>query len=91
MVFTGLFEERAIVLGKLGLHERALAIYVSILRDVPHAIQYCDKVFYLLYPRTEMFLVPLFVKVHSTLILYLYCSTCIFTNAALEFYVVYCI
>jgi hypothetical protein len=47
MVFTGLFEERAIVLGKLGRHERALAIYMSILGDVPRAIQYCDKVFYL--------------------------------------------
>jgi len=40
-----LFEERAIVLGKLGRHEHALAIYMSILRDVPRAVDYCDKVY----------------------------------------------
>ncbi|KAJ9588747.1 hypothetical protein L9F63_017951, partial [Diploptera punctata] len=40
-----LFEERAIVLGKLGRHEQALAIYVSVLSDVTRAIQYCDKVY----------------------------------------------
>ncbi|XP_021925898.1 vam6/Vps39-like protein isoform X1 [Zootermopsis nevadensis] len=40
-----LFEERAIVLGKLGRHEQALAIYLSTLGDVPRAIQYCDKVY----------------------------------------------
>lgn len=45
LLFTGLFEERAIVLGKLGRHEHALAIYMSILRDVPRAVEYCDKVF----------------------------------------------
>jgi len=44
VLFTGLFEERAIVLGKLGRHEHALAIYMSILRDVPRAVEYCDKV-----------------------------------------------
>jgi hypothetical protein len=44
ILFTGLFEERAIVLGKLGRHEHALAIYMSILRDVPRAVDYCDKV-----------------------------------------------
>ncbi|KAK7863279.1 hypothetical protein R5R35_005325 [Gryllus longicercus] len=40
-----LFEERAVVVGKLGHHEKALSIYVSILGDVPRAIQYCDKVY----------------------------------------------
>ncbi|XP_067011579.1 vam6/Vps39-like protein [Anabrus simplex] len=40
-----LFEERAIVLGKLGRHEQALSIYVSILGDVSRAIDYCDKVY----------------------------------------------
>jgi len=44
VLFTGLFEERAIVLGKLGRHEHALAIYMSILKDVPRAVEYCDKV-----------------------------------------------
>jgi hypothetical protein len=54
VLFTGLFEERAIVLGKLGRHEHALAIYMSILRDVPRAVEYCDKVFYLLCTRFNM-------------------------------------
>lgn len=40
-----LFEERAVVVGKLGHHEKALSIYVSILGNVPRAIQYCDKVY----------------------------------------------
>lgn len=44
VLFTGLFEERAIVLGKLGRHEHALTIYMNILRDVPRAVEYCDKV-----------------------------------------------
>jgi hypothetical protein len=39
------------VLGKLGRHEHALAIYMSILRDVPRAVEYCDKVLYLLCTR----------------------------------------
>ncbi|XP_063538558.1 vam6/Vps39-like protein [Cydia strobilella] len=38
-----LFEERAIILEKLGRHEQALAIYVQILGDVDRAIQYCEK------------------------------------------------
>lgn len=44
VLFIGLFEERAIVLGKLGRHEHALAIYMSILKDVSRAVEYCDKV-----------------------------------------------
>lgn len=39
-----LFEERAIVLGKLGRHEQALAIYVLILGDVETAMKYCENV-----------------------------------------------
>ncbi|XP_077303016.1 vacuolar protein sorting 39 [Arctopsyche grandis] len=39
-----LFEERAIVLGKLDAHEQALSIYVYILDDVQRAIGYCDEV-----------------------------------------------
>ncbi|XP_050677422.1 vam6/Vps39-like protein [Leptidea sinapis] len=39
-----LFEERAIILGKLDRHEQALAIYVHILGDVERAIRYCDNV-----------------------------------------------
>ncbi|CAB3255745.1 unnamed protein product [Arctia plantaginis] len=39
-----LFEERAIMLGKLGRHEQALAIYILILGDVDRAIRYCENV-----------------------------------------------
>ena len=30
---SGFFEERAILLGRLGRHEQALAIYVHVLKD----------------------------------------------------------
>lgn len=39
-----LFEERAVILGKLGRHEQALCIYVLILGDVQRAIRYCENV-----------------------------------------------
>nr|XP_021201535.2 vam6/Vps39-like protein [Helicoverpa armigera] len=39
-----LFEERAIIYGKLGRHEQALAIYVLILGDVERAIRYCENI-----------------------------------------------
>ncbi|KAL0829175.1 hypothetical protein ABMA28_004014 [Loxostege sticticalis] len=39
-----LYEERAVILGKLGRHEQALAIYVQILGDVDRAIRYCENV-----------------------------------------------
>ncbi|XP_060804157.1 vam6/Vps39-like protein [Amyelois transitella] len=39
-----LFEERAIILGKLGRHEQTLAIYVQILGDVDRAIRYCENI-----------------------------------------------
>jgi len=38
----GLFEERAILFGKLGRHAEALSIYINILNDIPAAIEYCD-------------------------------------------------
>lgn len=37
----GFFEERAILLGRLGRHEQALAIYVHVLQDRHLALQYC--------------------------------------------------
>lgn len=40
-----LFEERAIVLGKLAKHEKVLSIYIQILGDVEKAIEYCDLVY----------------------------------------------
>lgn len=43
--YNDLFEERAIVLGKLGKHEKVLAIYIQILGDVEKAVGYCDEVY----------------------------------------------
>lgn len=43
--YDDLFEERAIVLGKLGKHEKVLAIYIQILGDVDKAIEYCDQIY----------------------------------------------
>lgn len=40
-----MFEERAIILGKLGKHEQALSIYVTVLSDIQRAKEYCDKVY----------------------------------------------
>jgi hypothetical protein len=40
LVSVGFFEERAIVLGKLGLHEEALAIYIHILHENRMAEEY---------------------------------------------------
>ena len=37
------FEERAILLGRLGRHEQALTIYVHILRDPEKALDYCRQ------------------------------------------------
>ena len=37
------FEERAILLGRLGRHEQALTIYVHILRDPDKALEYCRQ------------------------------------------------
>lgn len=42
IIRIGLFEERAILLGKLGRHEQALSIYINILKDMPAALEYCN-------------------------------------------------
>lgn len=43
--FIGFFEERALVLAKLGRHEQVLSMYVTVLCDIDRAIDYCDKVY----------------------------------------------
>lgn len=43
--YNDLFEERAIVLGKLGKHEKVLAIYVQILGDLEKSVDYCNEVY----------------------------------------------
>ncbi|XP_014482463.1 PREDICTED: vam6/Vps39-like protein isoform X2 [Dinoponera quadriceps] len=43
--FDSLFEERAIILGRLGRHQQAISIYISLLNDIPRAIQYCHNVY----------------------------------------------
>ncbi|XP_053974319.1 vam6/Vps39-like protein [Hylaeus volcanicus] len=43
--FDNLFEERAIILGRLGRHEQAISIYISILNDIPKATEYCHNVY----------------------------------------------
>lgn len=43
--YDDLFEERAIVLGKLAKHEKVIAIYLQILGNPERAIEYCDEVF----------------------------------------------
>ncbi|XP_073983190.1 vacuolar protein sorting 39 [Rhodnius prolixus] len=40
-----MFEERALINGKLGLHEHALSIYLILLGDYNRALEYCDKVY----------------------------------------------
>lgn len=43
--YDSMFEERAIILGRLGKHEQVLSIYVMMLGDVNRAIRYCDQVY----------------------------------------------
>ncbi|XP_035234198.1 vam6/Vps39-like protein [Stegodyphus dumicola] len=43
MMNKGLYDEGAIVLGKLGRHEDALAIYAHVLRNFSKAEKYCEK------------------------------------------------
>jgi len=40
-----LFEERAVVLKRLGRHEQALFLYVAMIGDVARALQYCKEVY----------------------------------------------
>jgi len=42
---SGLFEERAILLGRMGLHENAISIYMRTLNDKGKAMQYCENVY----------------------------------------------
>ncbi|XP_033637094.1 vam6/Vps39-like protein isoform X1 [Asterias rubens] len=41
--FDGFYEERALLLGRLGRHEQALAIYAHILKDTKRAEEYCRR------------------------------------------------
>lgn len=41
----GLFEERAVVMGKIGNHKEALVIYVHMLHDQQKAEQYCQRMY----------------------------------------------
>ncbi|XP_039293207.1 vam6/Vps39-like protein [Nilaparvata lugens] len=42
--YDSMYEERAIILERLGKHEQALSIYVIIMNDIERAIAYCDRV-----------------------------------------------
>ena len=41
----GFFEERALLLGRLGRHEEALAIYIHVLKDIDMASLYCKRTY----------------------------------------------
>ena len=43
--FDNLYEERAIILGRLGRHQQTISIYVSLLNDISKAIEYCNNVY----------------------------------------------
>lgn len=43
--YTDLFEARATILGRLGKHEKVLAIFVQILGDFDKAVEYCDQMY----------------------------------------------
>lgn len=40
-----LFEERALILGRLGRHQQAISIYINVLNNVQRAVQYCNNVY----------------------------------------------
>lgn len=40
-----LFEERAIIMGKSGKHEKVIAIYIQILGDIDKATAYCESAY----------------------------------------------
>lgn len=46
LLHDGLFDERAIVMGKTGNHREALIIYVHILNDLQRAEEYCLRQYY---------------------------------------------
>ncbi|CAK9806752.1 Vam6/Vps39-like protein [Anthophora plagiata] len=43
--FDNLFEERAIILTRLGRHQQVLSIYINLLNDIEMATKYCDYVY----------------------------------------------
>lgn len=43
--YDDLFEERAVLMGKIGRHEQALAIYTHILKNSSQAEEYCQRVY----------------------------------------------
>lgn len=45
MYLIDLYEEKAVLYGKLGRHEKALLIYVTVIGDIEKAVHYCDRVF----------------------------------------------
>eukprot|EP00038_Savillea_parva_P002865 m.118520 g.118520 ORF g.118520 m.118520 type:complete len:956 (+) comp10983_c0_seq4:278-3145(+) len=45
LAFEGLYEERAILLGRIGRHDQALSIYAYKLQDPVKAEQYCERQF----------------------------------------------
>lgn len=45
LAFEGLYEERAILLGRIGRHDQALSIYAYKLDDPAKAEQYCERQF----------------------------------------------
>ena len=44
-VLLDLFEERALLLGRVGRHDQALAIYAHVLNDPLMAEEYCKKIY----------------------------------------------
>lgn len=53
--FDNLFEERAIILGRLGRHQQAISIYISLLNNVQKAIDYCHNVYTRCRSKYQMF------------------------------------
>ena len=42
---AGLIEERALLLGRMGLHEKALDLYTHTLKNAAQAEEFCRKVY----------------------------------------------
>lgn len=61
-----LWEERAVVLSKMGNHQEALAIYVYVLKDNNKAEQYCERVYDKHSPSAkDVFLILLRLYLHA--------------------------
>lgn len=62
----GLYEERAIVLGKIGQHEEALGIFVYVLNNSKRAEEYCMSVYKKKLPNSQdIFLLLLKTYIHG--------------------------